>query len=124
VPDEAQTNAVKLRWWQLGPAGRMTEDWAIDSFIIDRPLNISLTALEILKQRNIPSRDLDPDYQAEEPEEPVNPTHMRQSLDGHCGGERSILNNRIPFVVSEDISCVVDPMQWKNQFWKLQTFGL
>lgn len=63
VPNEAQILAVKLRWWQLGPTGRMAEDWAIDSLIIDVPLNVStdLTGLEVQSETE------NEDYQAEQP---------------------------------------------------------
>ena len=43
VPDQAKVNGVKLRFWQSNPndKDRPLDDWAIDSLIIDTPLNIS-----------------------------------------------------------------------------------
>ena len=40
VPDEVKSSpGVKLRWWQVQPAGRMVQDWAIDSVITDAALS-------------------------------------------------------------------------------------
>lgn len=44
VPPEAQTHATKLRWWQHERLGYIPVDWAIDSLIIDNPLNVSSSA--------------------------------------------------------------------------------
>ena len=65
VPDEAQTYAVKLRWWQLGHKSRMTQDWAIDSLIIDSPLDVSNIS-EIANQET-ENREFDYDYQLDQP---------------------------------------------------------
>ena len=41
VPENAKSNGVKLRFWQLNLNDRLIEDWAIDSLVIDSPLNVS-----------------------------------------------------------------------------------
>lgn len=60
----------------------MSEDWAIDSFIVDCPLDVS-TASNPPKQRNTHSRELFPDYQDEEPVEES--TRQREFLDSLFG---------------------------------------
>ena len=42
IPENLKMNGVKLRFWQINPeTGPMMGSWAIDSLIIDSPLNIS-----------------------------------------------------------------------------------